>query len=244
MSAPRNAGRILLAPAYLLHHAPWRDSSRRLELITREHGRVTLFARGVRRPASGLRAVLQPFQRMLVSWSGRGEAGTLIGAELDGEPTSLPPARLMSGFYLNELLLKLFERQDAHPHVFDDYARALERLRGIEAEARTLRIFEKRLLDSLGYGLDLARECESGAALDPRGHYHVRIERGVTRAVEESAATYCGASLASLASEDLGDEQSLRDARRLLREALGACLDGRNLKSREVMRSMQRSSRE
>ncbi|HEU4530623.1 MAG TPA: DNA repair protein RecO [Steroidobacteraceae bacterium] len=241
---PRNAGRILLAPAYLLHHAPWRDSSRRLELITREHGRVTLFARGVRRPASGLRAVLQPFQRMLVSWSGRGEAGTLIGAELDGEPTSLPPARLMSGFYLNELLLKLFERQDAHPHVFDDYARALERLRGIEAEARTLRIFEKRLLDSLGYGLDLARECESGAALDPRGHYHVRIERGVTRAVEESAATYCGASLASLASEDLGDEQSLRDARRLLREALGACLDGRNLKSREVMRSMQRSSRE
>lgn len=244
MSVPRNAGRILLAPAYLLHHAPWRDSSRRLELITREHGRVTLFARGVRRPASGLRAVLQPFQRMLVSWSGRGEAGTLIGAELDGEPTSLPPARLMSGFYLNELLLKLFERQDAHPHVFDDYARALERLRGIEAAARTLRIFEKRLLDSLGYGLDLARECESGAALDPRGHYHVRIERGVTRAVEESAATYCGASLASLASEDLGDEQSLRDARRLLREALGACLDGRNLKSREVMRSMQRSSRE
>src|SRR5688572_9193152 len=246
MSAPRNAGRILLTPAYLLHHAPWRDSSRRLELLTREHGRVTLFARGVRRPASDLRAVLQPFQRMLVSWSGRGEAGTLIGAELDGEPTSLPPARLMSGFYLNELLLKLFERQDAHPHVFDDYARALERLRdkdneprlrGAGAEARTLRIFEKRLLDSLGYGLDLARECESGAALDPRGHYHVRIERGVTRAVEESAATYCGASLASLASEDLGDEQSLRDARRLLREALGACLDGRNLKSREVMRS-------
>ncbi len=240
MSAPRNTGRILLTPAYLLHHAPWRDSSRRLELLTREHGRVTLFARGVRRPGSDLRAVLQPFQRMLVSWSGRGEAGTLIGAELDGEPTTLPRARLMSGFYLNELLLKLFERQDAHPHVFDDYARALERLRGPQSEARTLRIFEKRLLESLGYGLDLARECESGTALDPQGHYHVRIERGITRAVAESAATYCGASLAALASEELGDDRSLRDARRLLREALAACLDGRNLKSREVMLSMRK----
>ena len=240
MTAPRNSGRVLLTPAYLLHHAPWRDSSRRLELLTREYGRVTLFARGVRRPASDLRAVLQPFQRMLVSWSGRGEAGTLTAAELDGEPTTLPAAHLMSGFYLNELLLKLFERQDAHPQVFDDYAAALAALRTQGSEVRALRIFEKRLLDSLGYGLDLGRECDSGAALDPEGHYYVRIERGLTRAVAESSATYSGHSLASLASEQLGDERSLRDARRLLREALAACLDGRRLKSREVMRSMRK----
>jgi len=236
----RSAGRITLAPAYLLHHAPWRDSSRRLELLAREFGRITLFARGVRRASSELRAVLQPFQRLLVSWSGRGEAGTLIGADIDGPVTALPPARLMSGFYLNELLLKLFERHDAHPHVFDDYAAALEHLRGAADEARVLRIFEKRLLDALGYGLDLARECESGAALDLQGHYHFRVERGVARAVEESPATYSGASLSSLATEDLSDERSLRDARRLLREALTACLDGRDLKSREVMRAMRK----
>lgn len=232
--------RTTLAPAYLLHHAPWRDSSRRLELLTREHGRITLFARGVRRPASELRAVLQPFHRLLVSWSGRGEAGTLIGAEFDGRVTPLPPARLMSGFYLNELLLRLFERHDAHPHVFDDYADALTRLSGDASEARVLRIFEKRLLDALGYGLDLARDSDSGAVLDPQGHYLFRAERGVARAVQESPATYSGASLASLAAEELGDERSLRDARRLLREALSACLDGRDLKSREVMRAMRR----
>lgn len=236
----RSAGRIILAPAYLLHHAPWRDSSRRLELLTREFGRVTLFARGVRRASSELRAVLQPFQRLLVSWSGRGEAGTLIGAEIDGPVTALPPARLMSGFYLNELLLRLFERHDAHPHVFDDYASALERLRGAAGEARVLRIFEKRLLDALGYGLDLAREWESGAALDPQGHYHFRVERGAALAVEESPLTYSGASLSSLAAEELRDERSLRDARRLLREALTACLEGRDLKSREVMRAMRK----
>jgi DNA repair protein RecO (recombination protein O) len=232
--------RITLAPAFLLHHAPWRDSSRRLELLSREHGRITLFARGVRRPASELRAVLQPFQRLLVSWSGHGDAGTLIGAEIDGQVTSMPPARLMSGFYLNELLLRLFERHDAHPHVFDDYAAALARLRAAENEARVLRIFEKRLLDALGYGLDLGRDSDSGARLDPDGHYLFRAERGVARAVEESPATYSGASLVSLAAEELADERSLRDARRLLREALSSCLDGRDLKSRQVMRAMRR----
>lgn len=232
--------RVTLAPTYLLHHAPWRDSSRRLEMLTREHGRITLFARGVRRPASELRAVLQPFQRLLVSWSGRGEAGTLIGAEIDGQVAPLPPARLMSGFYLNELLLRLLERHDAHPHVFDDYAHALARLCTQQSEARVLRIFEKRLLDALGYGLDLARDSDSGAVLDPGGHYLFRAERGVARAVQESPATYSGASLASLAAEELEDERSLKDARRLLREALGACLDGRDLKSRQVMRAMRR----
>lgn len=232
--------RIILTPAYLLHHAPWRDSSRRLELLTREHGRVTLFARGARRPTSDLRAVLQPFQALLVSWSGRGDAGTLIGAEIAGPVTSLRASRLMSGFYLNELLMKLFERHDAHPHVFDDYAAALGRLCGVDNEARVLRIFEKRLLDALGYGLDLGRESDSGAVLDPQCYYLYRAQRGVARAVEESPATYSGASLASLAAEELGDERSLRDARRLLREALDACLEGRDLKSRQVMRAMRR----
>jgi len=236
----RNQGRVVLAPAYLLHHAPWRDSSRRLELLCRDYGRITLFARGVRRPTSDLRAILQPFQRLLVSWTGRGEAGTLIGAEIDGALSGLPPARLMSGFYLNELLLRLFEPQDAHPHVFDDYAAALQHLRSEAREARALRIFEKRLLVALGYGLELGRECESGEALDPDGHYLYRAERGVARAVEESPATYRGASLSSLATEDLSDDVSLRDARRLLRDALGACLHGRDLKSRQVMRDLRK----
>src|SRR5262245_16645862 len=161
-SSAKTGGRISLAPAFLLHHQPWRDSSRILELFTRDHGRVTLFARGVRRPASGLKAVLQPFQRILVSWSGRGEAGTFTAAEIDGDLTPLPAARLMSGFYLNELLIKLVARQDSHAQLFDDYAVALDGLRSQPSESRVLRIFEKRLLEAVGYGVELHRDCESG----------------------------------------------------------------------------------
>ena len=235
----RSTGRVTLTPAFLLHHMPWRDSSRILEFFTREHGRVSLFARGVRSQRSELKAVLQPFQRALISWSGRGEAGNLAAAELDGPPGGLPAARLMSGFYLNELLLKLVARYDGHPALFDQYQEALAELRTGAPEARTLRIFEKRLLGHIGYGVDLARDALSGAPLDPESHYHFRADRGPWLAVAETGATYRGSSLTSLASEELGNEQCLRDARRLLREAFSACLEGRNLRSREVMAALR-----
>jgi DNA repair protein RecO (recombination protein O) len=235
----KSSGRITLAPAFLLHHMAWRDTSRILEFLTREHGRVSLFARGVRSEHSELRAVLRPFQRVLISWSGRGEAGNLNAAELDGAPTVLPAGRLLSGFYLNELLMKLLARHDSHPQLFDRYEEALAALRTAASEARTLRIFEKRLLQVIGYGIDLERDADSGAALEPDRHYHFRADRGATLAVAESPATYRGSSLNALAAEALDDAQSLRDARRLLRDALTACLDGRSLKSREVMRAVR-----
>jgi DNA repair protein RecO (recombination protein O) len=145
----------------------------------------------------------------------------------------------MSGFYLNELLLKLIARHDGHPALFERYQETLGELRRGAPEARTLRIFEKRLLDHIGYGIDLARDALSGAPLDPQGYYHFRADRGPWLAVAESAATYRGSSLAALAAEELDDAQCLKDARRLLREALSACLDGRNLRSREVMTALR-----
>ena len=88
-----DARRIQLQPAYVLHHRPYRDTSRILELFTRDHGRVSVFARGARggtKSGASLLPILQPFNRLLVSWSGRGEAGQLTGAEFDGAMTPLP----------------------------------------------------------------------------------------------------------------------------------------------------------
>src|ERR1700760_2553505 len=99
----KSTRRVWLAPAYVLHQYAYRDSSRIVEVFTGEFGRLSLFARGASGPKSSLKGVLRPFQRLLLSWSGRHEAGNLVAAEIDGEVTSLPAARLMSGFYLNEL---------------------------------------------------------------------------------------------------------------------------------------------
>ena len=167
-----------LQPAYVLHHRPYRDTSRILELFTRDYGRVSVFARGARGPRRGgasLISILQPFNRLLVSWTGRGEAGQLGRVRRRDVRAG---RQLVSGFYLNELLLKLFARHDTHADVFHLYDRTLASLKNADDAVRPLRIFEKRLLDALGYGLALDRDVESGQPVEPGAAYHYRLEQG------------------------------------------------------------------
>jgi DNA repair protein RecO (recombination protein O) len=238
-SVGRAAGRrVLLAPAYVLHQYAYRDTSRIVEVFTDEHGRLSLFARGANSAKSSLKGVLRPFQRLLLSWSGRSEAGQLVGAEIDGDVTNLAPARLMSGFYLNELLLKLTERWDPHREIFASYASCMHALCSGGVEEPALRRFEKQLLDALGYGLELAQTVE-GLPVRTDLYYRFGLQSGPQPCVAEAPGAIFGQSLADLRSESFLDERSLRDAKRLLRTAIDACLDGRALKSREVMRALR-----
>jgi len=238
----RSERRATLTPGYVLHHRPWRDTSRILEVLTREHGRLTLFARGVRGPKAKLAPVLQPFQLLLLSWSGRGEAAQLTGAERTAPGAALPQGSLLSAFYLNELLLKLTTRHDALPELFDHYRDALEHLRGGAPLEPALRVFEKRLLEVLGYGLDLATEARSGLPLEPAAYYDFHPGIGLVPARSSAAGALCGRSLLNLARESLAGERELEDARRLLKAALGACLEGRPLSTRLVARAMKRGA--
>jgi DNA repair protein RecO (recombination protein O) len=237
------ARRVLLEPAFLLHHYPWRDTSRILELLTRTHGRVSVFSRASRQSgSSGAGGALQPFTETLVSWSGRGEAGHLTAAERVRAPAMLAGDRLMSGFYANELLLKLLQKSDPHPALFDAYANLVERLYAAGQDpARALRLFEKRLLDELGWGLNLEHEATSGEPVQPARSYRYGIEGGAepVDGVAEGTLIFCGASLLSLAREELDDPRSLADARRLLRAALDRLLDGRRLRTRDVLLEMR-----
>jgi DNA repair protein RecO (recombination protein O) len=238
----RSTQRITLTPGYLLHHRPWRDSSRILEVFSREYGRLTLFARAVRGPQARLAPVLQPFQPLLLSWSGRGEAPALTAAERAEGCAPLPSACLLAAFYLNELLLKLTTRHDPLPELFDHYHGALAQLRAGGALEAALRLFEKRLLEVLGYGLDLTSEAHSGRAVQAGCYYEFRPARGLEPATAGRAGALCGASLLELASERLTSARALEDARRLLRAALAACLEGRPLATREVARALQREA--
>jgi len=232
--------RVQLTPGYLLHHTPYRDTSRILEVLTRDHGRLTLFARAVRGPKSRLAAVLQPFRSLLLSWSGRGEAPQLTGAELDGAPRVLPAERLMAAFYLNELILKLTTRHDPHPALHDAYARALDGLAEEHVPVeRPLRLFEKRLLDELGYGLDLETSTADGGAIDPVRFYQFRPEQGLVSAPALAPGAIPGGSITALAREQLAGPKELEDARRLLKAAIDHCLEGRELATRAVARAIE-----
>ena len=139
--------RIALEPAFVLHHREYRDTSRILDVFTARHGRLTLFARGARGPKSKLASLLMPFRPLLVSWSGRGDSAQLTAAEPDGDTLPLPPRQVLSGFYLNELIINLTTRHDPQPKLFEDYSLSLRRLCTDVAPEPALRVFEKRLLE-------------------------------------------------------------------------------------------------
>lgn len=241
-----NISRVVLQHGFVLHHRAYRDTSVLLELFTAEHGRIGAVARGVRKEKSRWAAFLQPFRPLLLSWSGRGELSTLTGVEEDGPVVSFPMAAMPCGFYLNEIMLRLLQRHDAHPGLFSNYAEALQRLGepqsdSATAQERILRTFEKHLLDELGYGLILDRAADTGAALQPEQRYSYELERGPVAYNERSMSIpVSGATLLALGRLDLIDMQCLREAKRLMRAVLAHYLGDKPLHSRELF---QRSVR-
>lgn len=233
--------RVELAPVFVLHHRPWRDTSRMLDILSRDHGRLTLFARGVRGPRSRTASLLQPFTPLLASWNGSGDAAQLTHVEAAAAGTAgLPAAAMLSGWYLNELLLKLTLRVDPQPAVFDLYAQALTRLRAGPAPAPALRAFERDLLELLGYGLELRREARGGAPLRTEAYYHFHADLGFVETPADADNAYAGRSLLALADDDLQEASVLEDARRLMRAALDHALEGRELRTRTVARAVAR----
>jgi DNA repair protein RecO (recombination protein O) len=224
--------RVSLEPGYVLHHREYRDTSRILDVFCARHGRLTLFARGARGPKSRYASLLMPFRPLLLSWSGRGDAAQLSGAEPDGEALPLAAKHVMSAFYLNELIISLTTRHDPQPQLYEDYARALRRLCVETQPEAPLRVFEKRLLECIGYGLELDVAAES--------HYQYRPAQGLYEVREDAPGAYAGRSLLALREESLDDAQTLDVARRVLRQALDHCLEGREIRTRNVARSMAR----
>jgi DNA repair protein RecO (recombination protein O) len=177
----------------------------------------------------------------LVSWAGQADGGTLTGAEIGGEHRTLPPAQLMSGFYLNELLLRLLPREDRHERLFDAYATTLAQLAEAPGHG-PLRTFELILLEEMGYGLELAHDAASGEPLDPDRYYHFQPGRGAlaVRDAAGDADAILGRDLLAVSAGELDRPDALAVARRILRAAIGHCLEGRGLRSREVMLAMRR----
>lgn len=266
--------RVSLQPGYVLHHWPYRDTSLLVEILTRDYGRVGLVARGAKRSKSRLYGLLQPFIPLILSWTGRGDLGTLNTAEPQGAVKWLTGRSLMSGFYVNELLLRLLHRHDPHPGLFDEYTGVLRRLSDVtqmngagltaqnqsemnHCEQRALRIFEKNLLRELGYGLVLDHDVVTGQPIVENKHYDYVLDRGpVSRpetagrpekqAVRESPAgndciTLGGHSLVSLARDELTDDVSLLESKKLMRMALKKYLGDKPLGSRQLFRDFSSS---
>src|SRR5574343_186851 len=164
-------------PAFVLHTHPFRETSLIVEVFTRDFGRMALLARGARRPRSAIRGLLMAFQPLEIGWAGKGEVLTLMKAEWQGGQPLLAGDALFCGYYLNELLMHLLPREDAHERLFRKYGEMLQSLAGVsngKVQEADLRRFEKALLQALGYGLMLAHDA-SGHAVSADAQYTYRM---------------------------------------------------------------------
>ena len=231
--------RIELEPSYVLHHRPYRETSLIIEVFGRDTGRVGILAKGARRPKSRSRGMLQPFRPLLLSWSARRELATLTGAEPSGYLSRLTGRDLFNALYMNELLMRLMHRHDPHPELFESYGFALGCLAAGESTESVLRIFEKHLLEAIGYGLVLDCEVDTGVPVEGGYEYSYQADRGPMRtaAREGPSVRVRGGTLLALANERLDDADVLNEAKRLMRSVLRQYLGDQPLATRSLFRT-------
>jgi DNA repair protein RecO (recombination protein O) len=256
------AARASRAPltAFVLHRYDWSESSVILDLFTREQGRIAVAAKGAKRPYSNFRSVLLPFQRLQVSLSGTAareepssnEVQNLRGAEWAGGSAMLTGAALFSGFYVNELLMKLLARHDPHALLFDAYAATLPELAvDDEAHAQTaLRAFELTLLRQTGLLPDLSLVTQTQEAVRVERRYGLAPEAGVVVRAETAGEiggdTLIGVQAALLHGSLPALRQACRPALPELKVALRGMIQHQLgtsvLRTRQVMMDVQNLS--
>jgi DNA repair protein RecO (recombination protein O) len=222
--------RIQLEPAYVLHSRSFGETSLIIEIFSRGHGRAAAVARGAKSARSRWRNVLQPFRPLLLSWTQKSELGTLTAADQVASPPSLQGQSLYCGLYMNELLMRLLHRGDPHSEVFEQYRYTLSELASDKQPQPLLRVFEKHLLEAIGYAMLLDREYASGADIRPEQWYEYKADRGPVLVAGPARGRVSGAALLALHAGHLQAEH-LPELRMLMRSVIGYHLGDKPLRS-------------
>lgn len=236
-SRERTVGtRVQGQPAFVLHSYPYKETSLIVDMFTRDYGRVALIAKGAKRPHSQLRGVLQTFQPLSASWTGKNELRTLTDAEWVGGMLPLERTALLCGFYLNELLVKLTARDDAHPALFDHYVSTLNQLAHNEPAPIVLRKFEMALLRATGVAADLTRCLDTREKVRADVQYVVDPERGPRpERAGDNAPRVLGQTLLDMDHEDYHDATTQAQSKQLMRFLLAHHLGGAPLNTRLIL---------
>ena len=252
--------------AYVLHSYPYRETSLILQVWSEKHGRLGLVAKGARRPKSASRSLLVPFQPLVLDWFGRGELRTLKTAEPAAPATPLAGQALLSAFYLNELLLKLTTRDDPHEGLFAAYDEAIVALRAASKTGvrpgsdpgptpvsiePVLRRFELALLREIGFALSLTHEAGTRTPIVAEREYLYVVERGPVPAAglpipgagssdRADAVRLSGSTLLDLERGRFEDDNTIAQAKSLMRLLINHSLNGQELATRAMVRDLQR----
>lgn len=230
-------------PVYVLHTYPFKETSLVVELFAHSFGRVATTAKGARRPRSAMRGMLQSFQPLIATWSGKLELKTLHSLDWGGGLLLLKGEALMCGFYLNELLLRLLPREDPHEALFEYYSATLKILASGEDFATTLRRFELKLLQELGYAIPLQQDVSHEQIVETANYRYV-AEHGAARLSttlnsQKNGVQLFGKTLIDMASDDYRNTQTQQQSKQLMRYLLAHYLGDKPLHTRQLLIDLQ-----
>jgi DNA repair protein RecO (recombination protein O) len=239
MALASNSHRQDNQAVYVLHTYPFKETSLVVELFSKEFGRIAAVAKGARRPHSAMRGMLQSFQMLSGAWSGKNELKTLHSLDWNAGLTLLKGEALMCGFYMNELLLRLLPREDAHENLFEYYANALQTLSNGADLAVTLRRFELKLLQEMGYAVPLLQD-ENDVAIEADKNYRYEAEYGACDLnATKNGVQLSGKTMRDMAQDDYADAATQSQSKQLMRYLLAHYLGDKPLHTRQLLIDLQ-----
>src|SRR3989344_1138899 len=226
-------------PVYVLHTYPFKETSLVVELFTRDFGRVAAVAKGARRPRSAMRGMLQSFQPLIGAWSGKLELKNLHSLEWGSGLLVLQGEALICGFYLNELLLRLLPREDAHETLFDYYGQALRTLTLGKDLGTTLRRFELRMLQEMGYAVPLERDEHESPIEAERDYCYIEERGACSPSFGQNGLQLSGKTLLDMVQDNYTDPQTQQQSKQLMRALLAHYLGDKPLYTRQLLIDLQ-----
>lgn len=222
-------------PGYLLHQQNYRETSLILDVLTKDLGRISLLAKGVRKPKSKTAGVLRPFIPLSLSFVGKTTLKTLTQVEVIDRAFELKGMALYCGFYVNELVSSFLHKEDPYPEVFYDYQDCIMQLAQSDLYGPALRKFELNLMDNIGYGVQLGMDLRHERLIDSNKKYLFNKDEGLVESVD---GLFSGSTLLAMEQRDFADPAVLNEAKNLMRLVIDSRLQGKRLKSRAVINNI------
>jgi DNA repair protein RecO (recombination protein O) len=221
--------RVTDQPAFILHRRDWQNSSLILDMLTLEHGRISLLAKGGK--GSKSQALFQPFYQLFISWSGRGEMKTLTS--VDGVAVPVSENQYLAMLYINELIIAFLPLQESSAELFELYHDLLHSADRNFSEVQ-LREFEYSLMRLLGYLPDTGVEAETGEIIEKGQFYHFIASSGFLTCDEAEKNAIKGELIIAWNQGQYEDRRVLQLAKTVMRCIIDFNLHGKTLKSRNI----------
>ena len=126
--------KIDYTPCFILHRRNFSESSYILEIFSRDYGRINIIAKGAKNNKKYHGVNFDLYQKYNVSWYSKSELGTLTGIDIVTTENQFIAEKAITGFYINEIILKLLHKEEPHPELFDMYELTLNKLFANENE--------------------------------------------------------------------------------------------------------------